>query len=476
MAGALLMAMAISSCEEDTLTIGNSLTNEADKLDVSTMTYKATTRTIVADSVLSSAASCYLGRIIDPSTKSEVKSEFTTQLHLMEDLRISNEEYITSKADDGRVMADSCDFIFFLKSPFKSSDSLSAMKMRIRELTTTVDATRKYYSNYDPSPLLRNDGKGIDRSHVFTFQNMTDKDSLRSTSSYLQNIRVPFDMPYTSKDNITYENFGTYFLRQFMDHKEKFANPYIFIRDICPGFFIEITDGLGFHSEVTNMALRFFYNVSLPDTAYRASVSLAATKEVLQTVKLTNDKQALAHLAEETQHTYLKTPAGLFTEVTMPVDEIWNEHANDSLLAAKITFQRLNNESDDDRQFGIPATILMVQKDSLYSFFENNRVTDNRTSYYSNYNSSYNVYTFTNISNLITAMRNLKQQGTATDPNWVAAHPDWNKVVLVPITYTTSSTSTTPIKIKHDMSLTSTRLAGGDTPVEMSIVYAKFKK
>jgi hypothetical protein len=146
-------------------------------------------------------------------------------------------------------------------------------------------------------------------------------------------------------------------------------------------------------------------------------------------------------------------------------------------LAAKITFQRINNESADKRLLGIPQNILMVQKDSLKSFFENQKLPDSKTSYYTSYNSTYNTYTFTNISSLISYLWKMYSEGKELDSNWEASHPDWNKMVLVPISYKTTSSSTVPTKVEHDMSLTSTRLVGGaNKGIDISIVYAKFKE
>ena len=58
MAAAAFALVAISSCEEDSLNIGQSLTNESDKLVVATESFNVTTRTIMADSVLSLSADC----------------------------------------------------------------------------------------------------------------------------------------------------------------------------------------------------------------------------------------------------------------------------------------------------------------------------------------------------------------------------------------------------------------------------------
>ena len=105
----------------------------------------------------------------------------------------------------------------------------------------------------------------------------------------------------------------------------------------------------------------------------------------------------------------------------------------------------------------------MVESDSLNAFFEQSKLTDNRSSYTASYSASTstkNAYTFYNISNLVTKMHNAKLEGEKKNPNWVSEHPNWNKVMLVPVTLKTSTinNSTVVTKINHDMSLSSTRL------------------
>ena len=153
MAGVAIAAMAISSCDEDTMTIGNSLTNKNDILDIKPGTFYATSRTIIADSVLSLSTSSYLGRVIDPETpnNAEVTSEFTTQFHVMENVYISPEKYIKGRTTDGRAKADSCQIVFYLNSTFRDIDSLASMKMQVLEMSKPVDYAQKYYSNFDPN-------------------------------------------------------------------------------------------------------------------------------------------------------------------------------------------------------------------------------------------------------------------------------------------------------------------------------------
>lgn len=488
MAAAAFALVAISSCDEDSLNIGQSLTSENDKLVVSTENFPVITNTIMADSVLALAADCYLGCVRDPQTGADVTSEFTTQFHLMENLSIAPESSILAQYN-GRAVADSCDIILYLKSPFRSADSLVAMKMRVSELVTPLEEGIRYYSNFSPAQegMLRSGG--INKAHVFSFANLGENDEVRNGSTYQNCIRITLNEPYTGSDGTVYKNYGSYLLQQYYDHPEYYRNSFTFTHKVCPGFLFQITDGLGFHARVSDIGLRTYYTAKTDTATINTKLILAGTREVLQTTCVTNDREALKAMKEEKTHTYLKTPAGLFTEVELPVVDIKQSHEGDSLLAAKMTLQRLNNQSSDDRLLPAPQTLLMVQKDSLYGFFENNRVPDNITSYLTGYNNpsptsktyyaNTNTYTFNNLSSLITALWNKRQEGIGKDPQWELHHPDWNKMVLVPVTFTTSSSSSTITSVHHDMSLTNARLVGGlqnaNDPILLNVVFAKFK-
>jgi hypothetical protein len=187
-------------------------------------------------------------------------------------------------------------------------------------------------------------------------------------------------------------------------------------------------------------------------------------------------------MAADNSCTYIKSPAGLFTEVTLPVNDIISGHENDSLLAAKISFQRINNATKSEHALDVPTYVLMLPKDSLYTFFEHNSLTDNKISFYTTYSSSSNTYTYNNISSLITFLNYKRNTGRNADPHWEERHPDWNKVVLVPVSLTnvTVNSSVQTTDVSHNMGITSTRLVGGSnnphSPIQVSVVYGQFRK
>ena len=297
MAGVVFAAIAISSCSEDTSNIGQSLIKDTDKLDVSTEEFEVSTQSFIADSVFTLSNNCYLGFVRDPETQADVKSEFTTQFNFLEHQYVSPDEKFISRYD-GKASADSCEIILYLSSPYNSKDSLSALKMKVHELKKPMEEGKRYYSNYNPLKLGMVREDGLSKSKMFTFLNLQDEDTTRTSSSYLDNIRITLNAPYTATDGTVYNNYGTYILRQYHEHPEYFRNSYTFTHNVCPGFFFQITDGYGFYAKVRDMGLKTYYRVQGDSSVVNAALTLAGTKEVLQTTFVTNDKQAIKKLAD----------------------------------------------------------------------------------------------------------------------------------------------------------------------------------
>ena len=484
LAALLLLITILTACDDTTESIGASLTDNMDHLQITTDTFSITTRSIVADSVLSRNTTGYLGKIKDPETGAYITGDFMMQFNTLEDYFFPTKDSIESKDELGNVYVDSCEIRLYYDDFY--GDSLAAMKLSVYELAKPYEEGQNYYSNYDPfeQGYIREDG--IVKSKMYALTNMGLSDSLRKSSSYSPNIRIPLNDPYTDKDGKTYKNYGTYILQKYYENPEITKNSYNFIHQICPGFYVKIQEGLGSMATIYNSQLNLYFRYrskytrdnTTKDTTYVGTTTFAGTEEVLQHTHITNDKQTISTLAADNSCTYLKTPAGIFTEMTLPVDEIVYNHENDTLNTAKITLSRINNNTHGDYTLSTPSTLLIVEKDSMYTFFESNKIADNKLTYLSTF--ANNGYTFNNISALIRHMAEAKEKGLQSNPNWLALHPDWNKVVLVPVSteYVTVGQNQVLAKVSHDMSMTSTRLVGGSAnpnqPIRISVIYSKF--
>ena len=121
-----------------------------------------------------------------------------------------------------------------------------------------------------------------------------------------------------------------------------------------------------------------------------------------------------------------------------------------------------------------PSDIMMLPTDSLKVFFEQEKSYDYKSAFTSTLSTT-NSYSFSNIGNLITLMGNRKKKGVESDPDWVSNHPNWNKVMLIPVTETYLNSSGTESIIENQMGLVSTKLMGGsDTPIDVKVIYGRF--
>lgn len=471
---AIMSCITIASCDDTTDSIGNSLTDNMDMLKVTTDTFNVATRSIVADSVLSRSTTGYLGKIRDIETGNYITGDFMAQFSTLENYKLPEKDSIIS-LQDGEVIADSCSIRLFYTDYY--GDSLATMNITAYEMNEPMKEGVKYYSNFDPiaEGLIRNDGMKVNKTYTLTDLSISDEDRA-DESSYTPNIIINLNKPYTDKNGVTYNNYGTYIMRMYYEDPDRFKNSYNFIHEVCPGFYFKTNDGIGSMAYITVSQLNIYFRY-LNDSTYVGTTSFSATEEVLQTTNISNDKQNIADLANDNTCTYLKTPAGIFTEITLPVDEITENHSNDTINTAKISLTRINNNTHDEYSLSAPSTLLMIPKDSLYTFFENGDNVDYKKSFIATYSSSTNQYTFNNISGMITYMADIKKKGLAENSNWLSEHPDWNRVVVIPVSVTTNSSSQI-VKIVHDMSLTSTKLVGGSEnpyePIKINVIYSKF--
>ena len=478
MAGIAILTIAISSCDEDTNTMGYSLTSDADRFSLIPDTFQIdSTKSIKADSVLARSSYSYLGRIKDPETGAYITSDFTTQFTVLEKEKnyiFAPKKDITSLDTDGEPVATSCNLIVIINSYL--GDSLTAMKLMVEELDKPIEENKLYYSNFDPeaNDYIRNDG--LKQAKMYSMVDLTLSDSARAArlnKNYYSYINIPLNKQYKAKDGTVYKNYGTYLMRTYYQHPEYFKNSISFIKNVCPGFYFKTVDGQGVMAEVLNVQMEVKFKYKSNDKEYDGSKIFYGTEEVMQTTHIANEKGKIDSLVNVKNCTYLKTPAGIFTEVTLPVEQIKKEHINDSILSAKITFQRMADLNKKTDELLSDATqLLMIERDSLYSFFEKNNVTNNRTSFLAVFNATLNTYAYNNISSLINHMWSIRGKGSK----------NWNKVVLIPVktsTVSTSSyTSATVTGINNEMGITSTRLVGGiknpDNPT-ISIIYNQSK-
>ncbi len=495
------LAAGICSCDDNTDTIGGSIVDNLDNVNVTSASFPVTTNSVASGAVYSRSATGYLGKIKDPETGAAITGNFLTQFYTLENTQLPEESSIDSKLN-GEIIADSCVVFIYYDTYF--GDSLSTMKLKLQELAKPLNAGNKYYSDFDPkaSGYLRTEGGSVNVNKTYALYDlaadtMPKKIRIKLPNSTLNADGTVLKYAYTDKDGKQYYNYGSYIMNKYYENPKLFKNAYTFINNVCPGFYFESTDGLGSMANIylTQMLLYYKYTYEKEtdgvkkDTTVNVVTTFAGTEEVVQASSIKNNDAKISQMVEDASCTYLKSPAGIYTEMTIPVDDIMAGHENDTLNSARISLTRINNSVHEEYNFSKPSTLLLVPKDSLTSFFENEQLADNKETYLAVYSSSdastygtvENGYTFHNIANLIKHLYLIKKEGEEKDANWTASHPNWNKVLIVPVstTYTTVGSTSQLVKVANDMSITETKLLRGEegnSNVTINVVYSKFEK
>lgn len=476
---AIIAILFMTACAENTGTLG--ILDEMDYISTSIAKYQATTRSVAIGAVKADNANAYLGRVVDPETGSLIEADCAAQFFCLEDYKLPDLSQMignitidpvkgdTTHIERGVVKCDSCEVRIYLKSYY--GDGNNPMKLEVYELSDEIvmEENETYYTDIDLTKYVKSTTPLTTK--VFTAEDYIVSESDRENSNYTKNIRIVLPV-----------SFGQQLLQKCMDNPQALANPYRFIRELFPGFYFKISSGEG--TMITTLVSTFNLYYKYGDRkdekkVYNGVTRFAATPEVIQSTHFSNEN--LDELLAETEYTYLKTPAGICTEMTLPINEVFANHEADSVSRAEISLQ-CYNKTQDKYQLGTPSNLLMVRKQHMKDFFENNEVNDNKTSFLATFSQAYNTYTFSNIARLLAycyfeKKAEAKKAGIS-ESEWEAQNPDWNKVLLVPVTISTVTTNTggsNITSVNHDMNMNSAKLIGGNNKINMQIVYSRFK-
>lgn len=487
----LLAGALFAACSDDTAKIGVDVMPDGDKITTSAQHFNLSTRTVQVDSVLANTSKSQLGSIIDPEMRVRTTCDFLAQFHVPDNFILPKKELLYME-QPGVLKADSCVIRIYFDKYY--GDSLATMKVQVRELdkARVMEEGVNYYTNLNPSDYVSTSASAINKSVAYAVKDLSLSDEQNSGGKYYRSISVRLPQDY-----------GTQLMEHYYATPADFQNQWKFIHNVCPGFYFESKGGVGSMITADMMCLDVYFRYHTKtkegnDTIVDGMQRMGATEEVIQNTRISNDYPGslTADDLDNLSCTYLKTPTGLFTEATIPVSEIVaGEHYNDSINQTKIVFRRFN--TSDHSSFNLPRTtyLLMVRKGDMKEFFEKDKLSDNITSYLTEYSSTNNVYQFSNVARLVAYLRDERDKGAgvvsgdnesqrnAKYASWEALHPDWNKVMIIPVNaeYATITTSfgvqKKLMRIQHNLSLTSTRIEGGkDNPVDISVIYSRYNR
>lgn len=483
----------ITSCDDSTSVIGQDIMPKKDEISAIDTVFNVESRTIKADSVLANTNYCYLGSIVDPVMHIQTTSGFMAQYHVQPGFKFPKQELLK----DGIVKADSCDLRLYIDDFY--GDSLATMKLRVRELSKSnvLSGDKSYYSNLNVDDFVN--PAGISKSVAYAVKDLTRPDSETDGKNYYRQIVVKLPAAY-----------GTQLMQAYYDNKDNFSSSYKFIRNVCPGFSFESVGGVNSMVKTNMMSLNVYFSYTTKtaaqtDTIVDGMQTFGGTEEVLQTSHVNNHypNSLTEEEIENSPCTYVKSPSGYFTEISLPVDEIVDgkdlngAHYNDSINLAQLIIRRKQTGVVGSHEIGVPTQLLLLRKSELDKFFTENKLPDSQTSFMSSMTTNAkNYYSFTNIASLVSYLK--VERDSAMHVNvltplserrrayaeYEAKNPEWNKVVLVPVeanytTVTSSLGTTTSVlrSVKSQMGISVVELEGGKgNPLRMQVIYSRYNK
>ena len=441
----LIAVLFVSSCTDNTDKLGLDMMPSSDTLRVFYDDYIVPTQTYeVEEPILARTSRSYLGQFTDPETGTSARADFIAQYHITESS--SGSLFPISVVDDKITSVD----VRLYVSDF-IGDSLATFKVSVYDLDNDLDPDADYYTDLNPADYYDETAPPM-ASKWYTLSDRTLTDAERTASGYVRHIRIPLPVEVGQR---IYDAF-------FEDHTN-FTSTYKWLHSGMPcskGLYFKLEYGEGAVASIYVTQIRFYYKYyddQLNKTTDGVTI-MSSTEEVIEVTNFQNDD--LSSLAADNSCTYLKTPAGMFTMATLPIDQL---STTDSINSAQLKFTRYNDVTGDKYKLNIPQTLLLVRYDDFKNgYFEKYSKADSQTSYITTFTSSNNSYTFSNIARLISKCLEEKKNGKASE--------NYNKVLLIPVS-ATYDTSKNLVKLNHDFSFTQARLVK-DT--RLNVIYSRF--
>lgn len=442
---ALFAALMLIACDDNTATLGVDMMPSNDFVTSIYQSYDTETRSYaVGDSVLARSNISYLGRFTDPETGTIIKSDFLAQFHC-------NEQF----AFPDSVTKDSihaAEVKLFIKDFV--GDSLTSFKVSVYPLNVVMDPDMNYYTNIDPTKYYDTTQEPI-AEKWYTLSDRTIEDDDRWATGYNNNITIPLPREYGQAIYDAYRANPS--ILENNENWQKSGLP------CSKGFYFKLESGDGAiaYIDICQFNIDYRYYVPGLEKDTLGTLQFAATEEVVQETRFENSN--LDNLLNDTEATYLKTPAGIFTEVILPIDSF---NIKDTLNTVALTLTRYNDKVQSSFKLNIPSEVLLIRVDDYNNgFFENYEIANNKTSFITKFDDKTNTFTFNNISRLINTCIAEKNNGTATK--------NYNKVLVIPVSCTYDSKGNL-VKISHDFSMRSAKLVGGKNKIKLDVIYSRF--
>ena len=343
-----LLAITFWGCDDNTAGLGLGMFPGSDQnINGKLSTFDVTTESVHAGKIYAMTNVGYVGKFTD-ETFGTYQAGFLAQLNCPEGMTFPEAFSGTTESGTGKMMTDfknlaegvsgnytiiedekgnpigNCQINIYLWYDSYFGDSLTACRLSMYVLDKKKgdkywnEDPDAYYTNIDPTRYY-DSTTSLLGNKSYTAVDLSISDSIRNLSTYVPYIKITLDQTKT-------QDLGLKLLKEgrTKDLYKKFQS-------IFPGLYVksDYGDGTILYVNSVQMDVAFLEHARdsitgglLHTSAGKDSViyngrSFTSTREVIQANRLENDTEKIQECINESKWTYLKSPAGIFTQITL---------------------------------------------------------------------------------------------------------------------------------------------------------------
>lgn len=379
---ALTAGSLLQSCDDDSR-IGGTITNDDVQIIIDSA-FTLSGHSEVDNSVRSRTIVQLLGSVNAPgygNLASDVVTQFMPAL-----------EIDTTGITDSNI--DSLKLQLIYEPGAFTGDSIAPLGLEVYRLTK--DLPTPIFSNFNPTGYYDASKPLGSTIYSTSWDNVTDNEG--DANARIVSIHLPLSL-------------GRELFNAYHDNPSMFASPELFARNVFKGLYIRNSYGSGRILRVAKTMMNMYYHrtskiedTDRDTTLYYVGSYFAVTPEIISnnniSLQLSKDVTDLVDRGQS----IIAAPAGLNAEVIFPGREIIKKYRDNISNLGVINSLEMSLYVDtlaNKYHFTAPPYMLMVLKKDKAAFFAENKIADNKTSFYATYNSTTGCYSFSNLRQYI---------------------------------------------------------------------------
>ncbi len=413
---AALAVLSLSGCKDTSEDIGSSLVTDESEIVIED-DFVFSGRVVDNSKVQSRTITEILGTI-DAKGYGRFTSDFVTQFMPAQNI---------ASAGISVEDIDSLNLVLTMPSGAFVGDSVAPMGLEVFRLTKQL----KYpiFSDFDPVAEECFDSSAKIGEKIYSVTALGQSDSVKALSYRQVSVRLPLEL-------------GKELFSLYRENPSVYSSPSLFAEHF-PGIYVRNSYGSGrvtrFESAVMQM---HYHTMSTDDDGEEVKVKQTGTYYAVTPVVISNNN--FTYKMDETLEQRIDdgeaivvAPAGRDVELTFPLLDViktYQEKSGGMAVINSLSMVIPAETIENDYKIAPPSQMLMLLSKNKESFFANNEITDDVTSFVAAYNAAEGTYTFSGLRAYLLRMLDKYEKAGALDPEEYT-------FTLTPVTVLTETTS-----------------------------------